>query len=664
MDLTKHLNNSLLGNFVRVLTISSSMFLYTNIISCDKLPEPSKQEQTQNFRIPKNNFEELIEEKSKNRDLQIRRRNEQGLEFCIGVNYVSWTTGDYPSTTAWKRQTYYDSQGIVKADITNNKPFRGKGSLELSLDINGKSDTHRQGEVFVDLRYIPDYDAIEPVEITRDENGKPIGVDLSGKTLGALVFCERGTSGSTYAPSGIQLFLKSVDLKNGKEEWNSYYGNWHNIWQVKRDGTSDRQLGNVIEGEWSLVSIEVPEEIIRDPLERPRHGYADLHFNPKKVALIGIKYGLNDNYKEDVSGKIFADEFGWKNIIQEGDADFKFYKISHPYDVKIWNYFRSTLVPPLSFEEGWIFTESSIFKAIGNNVFFTFENIDDPVISLKSSGYNIAAIVQTEYMKTSTSITIEPHPRKSHTDEELEDLVQETNSNGLRVMFKPHVDVADDSWRGEINPQDKAKWFKSYTDFIVHYAKIAEEHNVEMFSIGTEFKSLNGVENRFEWENTIKKIREVYSGNLTYAANWDDYRNVCFWDLVDVVGIDAYFPISSERNPSLNELVNGWSKWVRELSEWQKEIRKDIVFTEIGYRSTDYAAREPWEYQQDRPINQELQANCYKAVMESFKDKPWFKGAFFWSWTPQKDYGGKFNTDFTPQHKLAEKVFNHEEKRK
>ena len=63
MDLTKHLNNSLLGNFVRVLTISSSMFLYTNIISCDKLPEPSKQEQTQNFRIPKNNFEELIEEK-------------------------------------------------------------------------------------------------------------------------------------------------------------------------------------------------------------------------------------------------------------------------------------------------------------------------------------------------------------------------------------------------------------------------------------------------------------------------------------------------------------------------------------------------------------------------------------------------------------------------
>ena len=165
----------------------------------------------------------------------------------------------------------------------------------------------------------------------------------------------------------------------------------------------------------------------------------------------------------------------------------------------------------------------------------------------------------------------------------------------------------------------------------------------------------------------IGRVRDTYSGLLTYAANWDNYENVCLWNMVDIVGIDAYFPTSMRRNPSLEKLKKGWSKftykgkqrnWIRELEKWQATVGKPVLLTEIGYRSTDYSARRPWEYKEQRPRNLRLQARCCRAVLEAFRDKPWFKGVFFWLWSPKMDAGGKFDTGFTPQGKPAQSVFS------
>ena len=597
------------------------------------------------------------------------------LEFCKGVDYVSWTTGDYPYATSWMRQTYEDSQAVIKAEMTTKNPFKGRGSLELTLDVRADTKTHRNGEVFVDLRYKPHYRGLAPFKVERYPDGKPMGVDLSGKTLGAVVFCDHGTSGSRSGPNGLQLFLKSVELVNGKEVWSSYCGNWHNIWSANYEWASaDLQLGSVLEGKWSLVSVRVPES---RGSGAPLYGHADPGFNPKNVALIGLKYGLNDSIKRgNFSRKIWVDDFGWKDIVNEGDATFEFYKVRNPLDVKIWEYFGFTAVPPLPFEEGIIFKDRCTFRCVGNSVFFDFEDVEDPITSLKTNGFNMVAVVSTKYMDSKTSTEIGFVDKKSHTPEELAALIEDIHAKGMKVLLKPHVDVKDDSWRGEIglpanaSAEEKKQWakawFDAYAKFIINYAKMAEAHKVGMLAVGTEFKSINGSEYRKEWEKVIRSIRDVYSGMLTYAANWDDYENVCFWDLVDVAGIDAYFPTSVERDPSLDELVKGWSSfswkgkqrsWISELEQWQKKVDKDIIFTEIGYRSTDYAAREPWECTEDRPLNLQLQARCYKSVIEAFKDKPWFKGVFFWLWSPRQDAGGPFDYDFTPQHKPAEAVF-------
>ena len=216
----------------------------------------------------------------------------------------------------------------------------------------------------------------------------------------------------------------------------------------------------------------------------PKFGYADKNFDPENIALIGIKYGLNDRVYSNISKKIWIDDFGWK-------------------------------------------TKSG-------RVNFDFETITDPIESLKDSGYNIAAIVQTEYMDSKTSNTIKYNSSKTHTDNELKELAKYMHENDLRVVFKPHVDVSDDSWRGEINPKDKTKWFESYTNFIVHYAKMADECDAEMLVMGTEFKSMIGDENREQWENVVEKVRKVFffkqkTAYEIYQCDWSS--DVCSSDL-------------------------------------------------------------------------------------------------------------------------------------
>ena len=44
----------------------------------------------------------------------------------------------------------------------------------------------------------------------------------------------------------------------------------------------------------------------------------------------------------------------------------------------------------------------------------------------------------------------------------------------MEVMLKPHVDVIDGTFRGEIEPADRAAWFASYGSMIDHYADLAE----------------------------------------------------------------------------------------------------------------------------------------------------------------------------------------------
>ena len=241
--------------------------------------------------------------------------------------------------------------------------------------------------------------------------------------------------------------------------------------------------------------------------------------------------------------------------------------------------------------------------------------------------------------------------------------IELAKQKNLKILLKPHVWVRGQGWTGEfmLSTDDEwEKWERAYTTYILNYARIADSMNVEAFSIGLEFK--NVVKERPEfWIDLIKKVRANYHGKLTYASNWDNYQNVTFWDELDFIGIDAYFPMSQEETPSVEILKASWKNEKESLFDLSRKHQKPIVFTEYGYRSMDKGAGNQWELEHHRRFkgqpNFEVQKNAYMALYETFWNESWFKGGFLWKWYPDQDRKlDPNNSDYTPQKKPVEKV--------
>lgn len=281
----------------------------------------------------------------------------------------------------------------------------------------------------------------------------------------------------------------------------------------------------------------------------------------------------------------------------------------------------------------------------------------DASLSLvKTIGANWVAILVTEYMDTKNSTEIYADEMLTPSESSLIHVVQMAHSQGLNVMLKLHVDSKDGTWRGQIFPADIEAWFENYQARVLYYAKLAESLGVELFCLGTELRSLSGKAFRDRWEKLISAVRGIFAGSLVYAANWDEFQTVSFWDLLDYVGIDAYFPLSPAQTPSVEELLLAWVPWVSLLETWQRRIGKPVIFTEVGYRSIDYAAREPWNWTIEGPYNPKAQANCYHALFQAFLGKPWFAGLFFWNWQTNPAAGGPGDLGYTPQNKPAQEI--------
>ena len=275
---------------------------------------------------------------------------------------------------------------------------------------------------------------------------------------------------------------------------------------------------------------------------------------------------------------------------------------------------------------------------------------------IKSINAEWVAILTTWYQDNCFATDIFP-TTDTPSDESVKHAIEKAHSIGLKVMVKPHLDLLSTeygNWRGEITcvkEPDWQKWFSAYKNFIVHYATIAEETGAEMFCIGTELTAVTAghIEN---WRDIIRAVRKVYSGNLTYAANWkDEYLHIRFWDDLDYAGIDAYFPLSDKDKPTYEELIEAWKKWLSEIEQWQSTANKPVIFPEVGYRSAVGAAQKPWEHSPGPTVDLELQETCYKAMVDTFWDKPWFYGAYWWDWGTDVRMGGRFNRGFTPQNK-------------
>lgn len=238
--------------------------------------------------------------------------------------------------------------------------------------------------------------------------------------------------------------------------------------------------------------------------------------------------------------------------------------------------------------------------------------------------------------------------------------IQMLQKNGIQVMLKPQIWI----WRGEFTgtlKMDSEEHWKalevSYDKFIITYTELAQETNVPILCIGTELEQF--VKNRPEyWKSLIKKIKGIYKGKLTYAANWDEYPRTTFWEDLDYIGIDAYFPLSQEKTPTVDQLKIGWQPWKEKIKALSKAKNKPVLFTEFGYRSMDYTAKKPWLVDRnDEKVNLKAQANATEAIFSEFWTEDWFAGGYVWKWFIHHDKsGGDEDNRFTPQNKPAQNI--------
>lgn len=238
--------------------------------------------------------------------------------------------------------------------------------------------------------------------------------------------------------------------------------------------------------------------------------------------------------------------------------------------------------------------------------------------------------------------------------------IQLAKQNGLSVMLKPQIWIRRGDFTGHLKMNSEEDWKKfgeNYKDFILLYAALAEKEKAEIFCIGTELNSF--VEARPEfWNDLIAEVRKVYKGQLTYAENWDKIENVHFWEDLDYIGVDAYFPLNEGASPDLEEIKKGWKPVKTQLKKLSQENKKPILFTEYGYRNIDHSVRMPWDASRELTGNNDQnQSNALAGLYEEVWNEKWFAGGFLWKWFQDHSRaGGAEDNQFTPQNKPAEGV--------
>jgi hypothetical protein len=270
--------------------------------------------------------------------------------------------------------------------------------------------------------------------------------------------------------------------------------------------------------------------------------------------------------------------------------------------------------------------------------------------AIARTGARVLPVVVTAYQADARASAPRVDAARTPSAGAVRTLVAAAAARGLAVAFKPHVDLDGGGWRGTIEPGDAAAWFAAYRAFIRPWAALAESIGAPQFVIGTELAGT--LEHEAEWRETIREVRAVYSGEIVYAASWDEAARVRFWDALDRVGVDFYFPVASRENPGRLELLAGWQPWLERLERLHRQSGRPILITEIGYPSVNGAGMRPYAFDRGAPVDVAEQADLYWAALEATGGKPWIAGLWWWNWLADGS-GGAANADYTPNGKPA-----------
>lgn len=224
----------------------------------------------------------------------------------------------------------------------------------------------------------------------------------------------------------------------------------------------------------------------------------------------------------------------------------------------------------------------------------------------------------------------------SMTAEDIATEIANAHRRGISVVLKPHI-WSNDFWNGgewhgtidQATPAAHASWWASYRAFSLFWAGVAERAGADRYCIGTELVRMT---TRYpdEWRGLIRDIRGVYHGRLVYAAHWEhEFDSISFWDALDEIGINAYFPLDVSDSATVGQLVAAWKPHVDRIGRLAARFNKPVVFLEAGYRPSTTAFRQPWAYSGGAE-DLGAQSRAYEALFRACASEPWWHGVYFW----------------------------------
>ncbi|RMF60474.1 MAG: hypothetical protein D6743_14880, partial [Calditrichaeota bacterium] len=211
-------------------------------------------------------------------------------------------------------------------------------------------------------------------------------------------------------------------------------------------------------------------------------------------------------------------------------------------------------------------------------------------------------------------------------DESLICAVLAARKLGMHVMLKPHILLSGPhwGWPGDIEMKSEEAWqafFKRYQSWIRHYALLAEMYDVDIFCVGVELLHATRGHDQ-AWRQIIRNVRKLYHGPLVYAANWwQEFDHISFWDELDYIGLNCYYPLSSKEHATPEDLRRGAQEVAEKVERVARRAGKPVLLTEIGFTSTERPWLTPHERRRGSPVDLQDQALCYEAVFEAFWQK-------------------------------------------
>jgi hypothetical protein len=384
-------------------------------------------------------------------------------------------------------------------------------------------------------------------------------------------------------------------------------------------------------------------------------GGASLQSGCLSAALVDFlikKWGQNTFLEKYASwqpalSEIEALEAEWQQFMGE-----KTFVFAHVFEQE-----RSSSPSSLPYLKGFNFTHEGyrIYNGYGSRM------ADQALEKMIGLGVNAVAIVPYTFIRDPNKPAPFPVVQRAgtETDESVIQSAETAKKLGMAVLLKPQIWLGRGHWTGDLDMQTEEDWqafFDHYGRWMIHYAMLAEIYQWDALCIGTEMVQTT-LKREADWRRLIQKIRGIYNGKLTYAANWgEEFEKTGLWDDLDFIGLNCYYPLSTKDSPSDRELRKGFDGILKKIEKVYRRYHKPLFFTEIGFASLEAPWKKPHEDRGEVTSDFEGQRRCYETIFEGIAGKPWCGGILWWKFPSHLEERRRHDTDFSPYGKPAEKV--------